>query len=209
MTKYIPKALADYNRRITSGEIKRAKAKAPETNLVKRSLADPNSLKLEIHAICYCCFGGSEDGQPDDGWQEEIRDCSSWPPCPLHDFRPYKKAVDDEETFTQRSRRWLSDKINQMESALETGLFQSRIDGSDDSNIRARIHNCEMLLKEIDTLNSDNSNEIGGARKSRISNPIVKLLHIPKSRRAALTANSFMDYGGTLIDQTDPFWNKP
>lgn len=59
----------------------------PERNWVKKSEADPKSLRLAINAACFQCLGGTEDSMPDPGWREDIRSCSVTT-CALNKVRP-------------------------------------------------------------------------------------------------------------------------
>jgi hypothetical protein len=61
----------------------------PEHNWVKKSIADPKSMKKAIAAMCFQCMGGTEDDLPDGGWKDLIRTCTA-PTCALFRFRPYK-----------------------------------------------------------------------------------------------------------------------
>ena len=60
-----------------------------EHNLIKKSLAAPNSKAKAIGAFCFSCYGGTEDEMPDPGWKNMIRTCSSFN-CPLYGHRPYR-----------------------------------------------------------------------------------------------------------------------
>ncbi|SHH63126.1 hypothetical protein SAMN02745124_01201 [Desulfofustis glycolicus DSM 9705] len=60
-----------------------------EHNLVKKANANPGSKAKAIAAMCYQCFGGTEEELPDAGWKEEIRGCTS-PACALYQHRPYR-----------------------------------------------------------------------------------------------------------------------
>lgn len=62
---------------------------ALEHNWIKKSNADPKSMKKAIAAMCFQCFGGTEDELPDGGWKELIRTCTS-PKCAIYRFRPYR-----------------------------------------------------------------------------------------------------------------------
>ena len=57
-----------------------------EYNLIKQAKKNPSSLRKAIDAMCFHCFGGTEDDMPDSGWRQSIRDCSSYS-CPLWHHR--------------------------------------------------------------------------------------------------------------------------
>lgn len=60
-----------------------------EHNLIRKANAAPGSKAKAIGAMCYQCFGGTEEGPPDPGWKDEIRNCTSWA-CALYRHRPYR-----------------------------------------------------------------------------------------------------------------------
>lgn len=60
-----------------------------EHNLIKKAKADPKSRTKAIHAMCFHCFGGTEEELPDSGYKRAIRECTA-SACPLYNFRPYK-----------------------------------------------------------------------------------------------------------------------
>jgi hypothetical protein len=64
--------------------------KAPENNLIVKSLNEPNSRRKAIHAHCFTCIGGTESSFPDPGWRSEIRECKVHDCC-LWQFRPFQK----------------------------------------------------------------------------------------------------------------------
>jgi hypothetical protein len=72
-----------------------------ETNLIRKAQADPKSLRKAINAMCFACFGGTKADQPDPGWRDMIRTCTS-PQCPLWPHRPYRTR-DDEDGARIRS----------------------------------------------------------------------------------------------------------
>ena len=45
--------------------------------------------KTAITAMCYHCTGWPEDGSPDPGIRQNIKDCTDTA-CPLHQFRPHR-----------------------------------------------------------------------------------------------------------------------
>jgi hypothetical protein len=59
----------------------------PEMNWVRKSKADPKSLRKAINAMCYQCIGGTEADAPDPGWQKMISSCTA-PGCALFNQRP-------------------------------------------------------------------------------------------------------------------------
>jgi len=87
-----------------SREMKEAGIK-PEFNPIKRLVKNPTSKKEAFKSLCFSCQGGDSQYMADSTWREDVRNCSAWPPCPAHDFRPYKKK-DGEETFAERISRW-------------------------------------------------------------------------------------------------------
>ncbi|BDD88644.1 hypothetical protein DPPLL_30090 [Desulfofustis limnaeus] len=60
-----------------------------EHNLVRKANADPGSKVKAIGAMCFQCFGGTEEEMPDPGWKDEIRNCTA-PDCALYQHRPYR-----------------------------------------------------------------------------------------------------------------------
>jgi hypothetical protein len=64
-----------------------------ENNLVVKSLAKPNSLRLAINAMCFQCFGGTAKDMPDSGWKKLIGTCTA-KGCALWNHRPYRDSQD-------------------------------------------------------------------------------------------------------------------
>ncbi|BDD88463.1 hypothetical protein [Desulfofustis limnaeus] len=60
-----------------------------EHNLIRRANAHPGSKVKAIAAMCYQCYGGTEEELPNAGWRELIRTCTS-PACALYRHRPYR-----------------------------------------------------------------------------------------------------------------------
>lgn len=89
MDKKMNEAREEYLSKLKAGEIER------EYNLIKKSLAEPNSRSKAIHAKCFECYGGTKDEMPDTGWREFIRTCTA-PDCSLYKFRPCKQSLDGE-----------------------------------------------------------------------------------------------------------------
>ena len=71
--------LAEYQRKIESGEIERPAARDP----VQR-YEDKNTRATAIAAFCCACMG-----YPGEGYRASIRDCTS-KDCSLYSWRPYK-----------------------------------------------------------------------------------------------------------------------
>lgn len=61
-------------------------------NLVKRAKRHPGRWKLAINAMCFQCFGGTEENLPDPGWREMIATCTATD-CALWGWRPYKDGI--------------------------------------------------------------------------------------------------------------------
>ena len=59
-------------------------------NPIKRAKKSPTSYVKAIKAMCFHCFGGTEEGAGDPYWKEDVRNCSSYG-CPLRHLRPYRQ----------------------------------------------------------------------------------------------------------------------
>ena len=87
MSELVTETAIEKAQRIVKERREAGTLSSPERNWVRRSLADPKSLRLAINAACFQCLGGTEDDMPDPGWREEIRDCNVTT-CALHKVRP-------------------------------------------------------------------------------------------------------------------------
>ena len=83
--------LAEYQRKIESGEIERAAHK----NQFEKLAENPTSLRSAINAHCYDCGGADSDTN----WRARVKYCQIIT-CPLHKVRPYSKGITDDECLT-------------------------------------------------------------------------------------------------------------